>query len=450
MSTLGLPPSMPIAATIDLQGRLPPPQQILLNPTIMVTIALLVTGLIIVMLLSRRAKEKAKRKVRRDALKMMERIVIKRGGSPDDVDKILVAFAAHPELNPTSIFMTRERFDEDLGPILEKIYDHQFRKQMFAIFFPPNKETRKALSKQSTKLNALVDEQKSLASAQASAAIQDLMDLTLKPGTVTRLAFEGIEGGCECLVMGLDGQGISITLPANNDQLIASLRPGMRIEGTLEHGPSLLAFTSSVIQAVAGSMPYCRIELWRSVWEVRKREAVRLSATLEIDFQHISTSRTDAIRISNLEKEPGAIRPGHLVDISLGGCCIETPSMVQFNTSDMVRFSVSLIDGSPPATLLGAIVNTVAIDPNLNNGSTQRLNIQFLIIDDVSQRLLVRALRRLQEAMEQDEWIQAQQLMQRMRRHNIPTIGSPAPSGYRSNASSQNRTHRDSQNGSHK
>lgn len=430
MSTSGFPSSLPIAATIDLQGRLPPPQQIIYTPTIFFTAILLGIGLIAVIVLSRRAKDKAKRKARRDALKMMERILIKRGGTPEDIDKMLIVFAAHPILDPTSVFVTRERFEENLGPILEKTYDSQFHKKMDKLFFPPNKETRKALAKQSERLNSLVEEQKNLATAQASAAIQDLMDTTLRPGAVTKLAFEGIEGASDCLVMGFDNTGISITLPANNDTLIASLKPGMRIEGTLEHGPSLIAFTSAIVQAVAGSMPYCRIEPWRSVWEVRKREAVRLSASIDIDFQHISTARTDAIRISNLEKELGAIRPGHLVDLSLGGCCIETPSTVEFRAGDMIRFSKSLINGIPPATLLGAIVNIFPIDPELNNGSSQRLNIQFLVIDDVSQRLLVRALRRLQEAMEEDEWLQAQRLMQKMRRNNIPVLGSPAPSNF--------------------
>lgn len=427
MSISGFPSSLPVAATIDLQGRLPPPQQVIYTPTIFATVIFLAIGIVAIIIIARRAKEKAKRKARRDALKMMERILIKRNGTPDDVDKMLVVFAAHPRLDPAKLFMTRDRFEEDLGPILEKTYDSAFHKRMDKIFFPPNKETRKALAKQSDRLGALVEDQKNLASAQVSALIQDLMDATLRPGAVVRLAFERVEGGYECLVMGFDGQGISLTLPANSDQLIASLAPGMRVEGTLEHGPSLLAFTSAIIQAFAGSMPYCRIEHWHSVWEVRKREAVRLSASMEIDFQHISTSRTDAIRISSLEKELGAIRPGHLVDLSLGGCCVETPSEAEFRTGDMIRFSQSLIPGTPPATLLGAVVNITPIDPAINNGSVQRVNVQFLVIDDVSQRLLVRALRRLQDTMEQDEWLQAQKLMQQMRHHKIPTIGSPTP-----------------------
>lgn len=430
MPTNGLPSSLPVAATMDLQGRLPPPQQVLYTPTILITVILLVIGLIVVIYLSRRAKVRARQEARREALKMTERILIKRGGSPDDVDKMLLIFASYPNLDPASLVMIKDRFSGELGPILEKTYDQQFRERMERIFFPPPKDTRRALANQTKNVSNLVEEQKTVASAQTTAAILDLMDATLKPGSVAKLAFEGIEGGYECIVMGHDMNAINVTLPAHNDQLISSLRPGMRIEGTLESGPSLLAFTSAVLQAVAGSMPYCRIMPWRTAWEIRKRESVRLPISLEIDFQHISTAKTDNIRMSNLDKEIGAIRPGRLIDVSLGGCCVETPSSGVFRIGDMVRFSKSLVTGNPPATLLGAIVRVTDIDPEANEGSIQRLHIQFLVIDDVSQRILVRTLRQLQDIMERDEWMQAQQLMQKMRRNKIKDIGSPSPSTF--------------------
>ncbi|MCC8181164.1 MAG: PilZ domain-containing protein [Planctomycetes bacterium] len=226
-------------------------------------------------------------------------------------------------------------------------------------------------------------------------------------------------------VMGHDTNHINVTLPANNNKLIASIKPGLMVEGSLESGPSLMAYTAEVLQAVAGSMPYCRITAWKSAWEVRKRESVRLPISVEIDFQHISTVATNNMRISNIDKELGTIRPGKLMDISLGGCCLETPSSAKFNVGDMVRFSKALVTGNPPATLLGAIVNVADIDPEENAGAIKRLHVQFLIIDDVSQRILVRTMRQLQDVMAREEWMQAQQLLQRMRRNKIENLGSP-------------------------
>lgn len=430
MPIQGFFPQLPVAATIDLQGRLPPPQQIIYTPTILITGILLVIGLIVVIYMSRRAKAIAKREARRDALKIAERIILKRGGTLEDADKMHLIFTTHPELDPAALIIVRDRFANELRPILEKTYDKRFYDRMEALYFPPAKDTRRSYMTQTRDNAVVVEEQKTMASAQTLAAIQDLMDATLKPGTVARLGFEGLEGGYECIVMGHDANAISVTLPANNDSLVASLRPGMRIEGTLESGPSLLAFTSAVVQAVAGSMPYCRIQPWRTAWEVRKREAVRLPISLEIDFQHISTAKTDNIRMSNLSKEIGAIRPGRLIDLSLGGCCIETPSSGVFRVGDMIRFSKSLVTGNPPATLLGAIVKVSDIDPEKNDGSTQRIHTQFLVIDDVSQRIMVRALRQLQDVVERNEWLKAQQLMQQMRRNKIKDIGSPSPSVY--------------------
>ena len=432
MSDAGISSSIPVAATMDLQYRLPPPQQLLFTPTIAVSVILLVIVLIVVLFLGRRARVKARKEARKEALKMVERIVLKRGGNPDDVDRMLFIFHSHPAFDPAAMVMLKSKFHDDLRPLLDSSFDAAFGERMEKLFFPPPKDTRRALSAQTRDVRKLVEEQKSANSGQTAAAIIDLMDATLKPGAVTRLAFEGIEGGYECIVMGHDMQAINVTLPANNDKLVASLRPGMRIEGTLESGPSLMAFASSVIQAVAGSMPYCRITPWKAAWEVRKRDAIRLPIVLEIDFQHISTAASESINMSNLEREIGTIRPGRLIDVSLGGCCIETPSSGVFRVGDMLRFSKSLVTGNPPATLLGALVNVDDIDPTQNEGSIQRLHVQFLVIDDVSQRILVRTLRQLQDVQDRDEWMQAQQLLQKMRRNKIKNIGSPAATGLRS------------------
>ncbi|MCC8181165.1 MAG: hypothetical protein LIP23_09690, partial [Planctomycetes bacterium] len=68
------------------------------------------------------------------------------------------------------------------------------------LYFPPPKDTRRALCVGAPKdLKALVEERKTSAASQASAAIIDLMDATLKPGIITKLTFEGLEGGHECM-----------------------------------------------------------------------------------------------------------------------------------------------------------------------------------------------------------------------------------------------------------
>ena len=425
MATMKLLTSLPIAATMDLQYRLPPFQQIFFTPTIIVSVVLLGIALVVVIYFAHRARIKAKLESRREALRMVERILLKRGGTIEDVDRMLNVFRANPKLDPAAIVMIREKFHDELRPVLERMFDQKFGDRMELIYFPPPKDTRRGISAPPADLREKVEEQKTTQSSQAVAAILDLMDATLRPGVIVRMTFEGLEGGHQCLVMGHDMQGFNITLPANNDQLIASIHAGSTADGTLESGPSLLAFSAKVIQAVAGSMPYCRLSLWKTAWEVRKRDSSRLPISLDIDFQHISTSSAESIRVSNLNKEIGTIRPGRLVDLSLGGCGIETPSNATFAVGDMVRFSKVLVASSAPATLLGSIVNIDNIDPDTHEGCVRRLHIQFLVIDDVSQRILVRTLRQLQDVAEREEWLQAQQLLQKMRRNNIKSIGSP-------------------------
>ncbi|MCC8189166.1 MAG: PilZ domain-containing protein, partial [Planctomycetes bacterium] len=417
----GLPP---VAATMDLQHRLPPMQNVIFTPTILVSIVLLGLALVVMGYLARRSRAAERLAARQDALRMMERILVKRGGTAEDVDRMQYVFQSHAELDPAASVMVRERFRDDLRPHLDAAFGPAFAERMEKIYFPPPKDTRKTLA---TAVPAAApgagdSARTGPASAQASAAIMDLMDATLRPGALVRMTFTGLQGGYDCLVMGHDSQAINITLPANNDRLVTSLRPGMKTDGTMESGPSLLAFTSRVIQAVAGSMPYCRITPWQTVWEVRKRDSVRLPISLDIDLQHISTATAGSIKMATLEKEIGTLRPGKLMDISLGGCCIETPSSASFQVGDMVRFSKPLITGNPPAPLLGAVVNIDAIDPGTNDGSVQRLHVQFLVIDDVSQRILVRTLRQLQDITERDEWMLAQQMLQKMRRAKIAQI----------------------------
>ena len=427
----GVDTSLPIAATMDLQYRLPPMQQVLYSPTIIVSVVLLAIALTIVIVMAQRARSRAKVEARREALRMVEKILLKRGGTQDDADRMLDTFQAHPNLDPAALVMLKDRFHDELRPILEQNYDKKFGERMELIYFPPPKDSRRLLAQQKTATGSTTESSKRLSPPPPSAAIVDLMDATLRPGTLVRLTFQGVPGGHECHVMGHDMQSINLTLPANNDRLLSALKPGVRVEGTLESGPSLMAFNSAVTQAVAGSMPYCRITPWSAAWEVRKRDSVRLPISLDVDFQHISTSATQSIKMSSLEKEIGTIRPGKLIDISLGGCCLETPSNALFSVGDMIRFSKSLVTGNPPATLLGAVVMIDAINPADNAGSIQRIHIQFLVIDDVSQRILVRTLRQLQDVMDRDEWMQAQQLLQKMRRNKIKNIGSPSSSPQR-------------------
>lgn len=424
-------PTLPVAATFEGPVRLPPFQQIIVNPTIIASLILLGIALVVIIFLAFRAKMRAKWESRQDALRMAERILLKRGGEQDDVSRVKYVFDSNRAIDVAATVMVKESFLSMLRPHLAKLYGDEFADRIEKFYFPPPKDTRKALGVGAPQdLKELVEERRSVASTQASAALLDLMDATLRPGVVVKLIFSGIEGGYECMVMGHDMQYINVTLPANNNLLVAALQPGLPVEGSLESGPSLMAFTAEVVQAVAGSMPYCRLTAWKTAWEVRTREAVRLPISIDIDFHHISTAATNAVRLSNIDKELGAIRPGKLIDISLGGCCIETPSASVFNVGDMLRFSKSLVTGNPPATLLGAIVHTEGIDPEEHDGCRQRLHVQFLVIDDVSQRILVRTMRQLQDVMAREEWMQAQQLLQRMRRNKLENYGtSPGGAG---------------------
>ncbi|MCL2000767.1 MAG: PilZ domain-containing protein [Planctomycetes bacterium] len=424
MSSADYSSMLPLAATMDLQYRLPPFQQIFFSPTIGVSLGLLLIVIALVIYLSRKAKDKAKLAARFDALKTAERILMKRGASPDDAAKILYAFNANPALDPAAIIMIRDRFQRDFRPILDNLFGEEFGQRLELVYYPPPKDTQRNIGVQSQNVQALVEEKKKETGGLTPAAIIDLMDATLRPGIQTRLVFSGQEGGYLCIVMGHDMQFIDVTLPANNDSLVAALTAGTEIKGSLESGPSLLAFTSEVVQAVAGRMPHCRIAAWKSAWEIRTRESVRLPITLDIDFQHISVS-TGSIKMSNLSKTIGAVRPGRLVDISLGGCCISTQSDAAFKVGDLIRFSQSLAEGTPPPTILGSVINCEALDPEKNHQERQRLRIQFLAMDDVSQRILARVIRQLNETAEMGEWLQAQKLIQQMRRNNVPILGSP-------------------------
>lgn len=420
--------TLPIAAAAaEPQIRLPPFQQIIYTPTILISLILLGIALVVVAYMSFRARKKAKAEARAGALKLAEKILVKRGGTPEDVTRLLYIFRAFPGLDPAAVAMIKDRFDDDLSPRLKQVFGGEFASRLESLYFPPPKTTRRGFGERDQDLRTLVEERRSIASSQAAATILDIMDATLRPGVAMKMHFQNIPGSYDCLAMGHDMQAFNITLPANNSALLALLKTGTQAEGTLEDGPSLIAFTAEVMQAVAGSMPYCRLSLWKSVWEVRKRDSVRLPLTLEIDFQHISTASAGSIRMSNLDKEIGTVRPGRLVDVSLGGCCIETPSTVVFSVGDMIRFSKVLAQGNPPATLLGAAVKVDKIRPEEHDGAIQRLHVQFLVIDDVSQRILVRTIRQLQEVAAKEEWLHSQHLLQQMRRNNVAIDGSPAP-----------------------
>ena len=154
------PTPLPLAAAFDLQGRLPPFQQILLNPTIIFSLVLLGLGLVAVLILSYRARIRAAKEARREALRMVEKILLKRGGLPDDVDRMLLVFHTHPELNPATLIMMREKFQADLRPLLEVTFEKKFGERMEKIFFPPPKDTRRALAEQDKNVQSIVDEQK--------------------------------------------------------------------------------------------------------------------------------------------------------------------------------------------------------------------------------------------------------------------------------------------------
>ncbi|MDR1533493.1 MAG: PilZ domain-containing protein [Planctomycetota bacterium] len=419
----------PLAAS-DGYGGLPPLRQVFLTPTIIVTLFVLGIAFVVIAYLSHRNRRKKLWERRDQALRLAEKMLLKRGGVADDVERLYEIFDSNPRIEPGDTLILRDKFKNILRPVIDSKYGDDYGAHLESLFFPPLNEA-KVITGQATSLlrkKAVPDDENGRLiniGGQTPAGLLDLMDAALRPGVSLRMSFSGIEGGYNCLVMGYDMQGINVTLPANNDQLVASLHSGLDIEGTVENGSSLLAFTSRVVQAVAGSMPFCRIAAWIAAWEVRKRDSMRLALSLEVDFQHISTADSGSIRMSSLTNKLGAIRPGRIVDISLGGCGIETMSASLFQVGDLIRFSKSLVDGAPPATLLGSVVKIDPIDPESHDNARQRLHIQFLMLDDVSQRLLFRAIKRLQEISEKNEWLQAQQLMQKMRHNNIAILGSP-------------------------
>lgn len=418
---------LPFAATMDLQYRLPPPQQVLFSPAILVSLVLIAIAIVVVLLLYRRSRAEAMARKRREDLQLARKLLFKRGGSDDDYTKVEFIFNNYPRIDPAATVMIHDYFTARFRPVAESTFDKDFAGRVEKLYFPPPKDTN-AIAKEKN-LKKLVADTKNVAENQAVAAMIDLMDATLRPGSVLRMNFEGVEGSYDCMVMNYNMQLLNVTLPANHDQLVASLVPGLKVEGSFETGPSLMAFTSSVLGVVAGSMPFCRLTIWRNAWEVRKRDSVRLGISVDVDFQHISTTSNATFKLSQIDKEIGAVRPGRLVDLSLGGGCLDTPSKYAFNIGDFVRFTASLIPGHPPATLLGSIVDIGGLNPEENDGMLKRLHIQFLALDDVSQRLLARAMRQLQENANQEEWLASQRLLEQMRRNNIPDAGMIMPAG---------------------
>lgn len=419
----------PIAATIDLQYRLPPFQQILWSPTIMISLFLVVVAVFVLAYLSARARREEKRLKRREDLGLAKKILTRRGGTDEDFEKLSWIFDNHPNINPAGVVLVKETFNEKLRPFLEQSFSVDFAERMEGFYFPAPKDS-KVIAKEVT-LEKLVEDIKHNAGVQAGAAMIDLMDRTVRPGLVLHIAFDGVDGAYDCLVMGYDLKSLNVTLPANNARLLAALKPGTVAEGSFESGASLMAFATLVEAIVAGSMPFCRLAIWKNAWEVRKRESIRLGLSVDIDFQHISTAFSGSIRMSQLDKGIGSVRPGKLRDLSLGGGCIETQIDGKYNVGDLLRFIASLIPGHPPATLLGAIVEIDDVAcPEENNGMVKRLHVQFLALDDVSQRLLVRAMRQLQDVANRIEWQRSQQLLEEMRRNNIPADDIvPPPSG---------------------
>ncbi len=418
---------LPLAATMDLQYRLPPPQQVLMSPTIMISLFLIVATIVVAFIMYQRAQAKAKKQKRRDDLLLAKKLLFKRGGTDDDFERLSFVFENYPKLDPAAAVMVHDTFRSRLKPILESTFDQLFSARIERFYFPPPKDTN-ALAKEKN-LKKLVAQTKNVADIQAAAAMIDLMDATLKPGTILKVSFEGIENNYECLVMNYNMQFLNVSLPANNPHLIGSLEPGLRVEGNFETGPSLMAFNTHVLGIVGGSMPFCRLGIWKNAWEVRKRDSVRLGILIEVDFQHISTAASANYTLAQLDKEIGAVRPGRLVDLSLGGGCVETPSSYQFNVGDFIRFTTPLVEGHPPATLLGAIVDIHDLDPQQHEGMIKRMHVQFLALDDVSQRLLARAMKQLQDAATHNDWLKAQRMLAQMRQNQIPETGMMTPQG---------------------
>ncbi|MDR1611393.1 MAG: PilZ domain-containing protein [Planctomycetota bacterium] len=414
---------LPLAATIDLKGRLPPMQQSGFTPIVIVSLLLLVVAILILIALSARARAEARKKKREEDLRMARKIIARRGGADEDLLRMDRLFELNPRIDPSAATLVADSFREHARPALERLFGNEYAEKMEKLLFPPPKDTNSIAKERN--LRKLVEETKTVASTQATSAMIDLMDATLKPGMVVHILFSEMAGGFDCLVMSYGMDSFNITLPSNNAGLLNSIRPGAAVEGSFESGPSLMAFTSAVETVVAGSMPFCRLSIWKNAWEVRKRESVRLGVSLDVDFQHISTASSGAIKMSQLDREISSIRPGRLRDLSLGGCCLDTPLEGSYEVGDFVRFTAALIPGHPRATLLGAIVEVIDIpDPGKNEGMVKRLHMQFLALDDVSQRLLARAMRQLQDIKSRVEWQQAQQMAEQLRQYNLPDAGS--------------------------
>lgn len=415
--------AVPIAATMDLQYRLPPFQEIIYSPTIAISLALLAAAIVFLIVISYRSSRAARRLKRLEDMALAKSILLKRGGAEEDWAAVNDTLDDNPKIDPGQIAMVKDVFQARFRPLLAKRYGNDFAERLEMCFFPPPKDT-KAIVKP-TDLKKLVDASKTESSNQA-AAILDLMDATIKPGILMKITFEGVRGVYDCLAMNHNMQCLNVTLPADSaSRLAAELKPGTVAEGNFESGPSLIAFTAAVERVLSGQMPYCRLSSWRNAWEIRTRESVRLPVSIPIDFQHVSTSSSGNISMAALERGVENGRAGEILDISLGGCRIGTTAGDAFLPGDLVRFNVSLMRGQPPATLLGSIVDVDRAAEPAGSQPGRGLHVQFLALDDVSQRLLARAVRFHQEGTARDEWLRAQAMTQRIRQNRIDLDAEP-------------------------
>ncbi|MDR3211414.1 MAG: PilZ domain-containing protein [Planctomycetota bacterium] len=459
---------------------LPSIQQIYFSPSIAITILLLVLCIVGAFLFNYYHSRKVKRANFQDNLVMARRALHKRGATDNDIEKALRTLKTLTEIDLSRALIMRSTFHDKVWSPLSQMHNQAFANHIQEILFPKGRSTIVGINRadntspgtgtgtgtsESVTANAvnsnseyspvvsdtgfftkissaeldLLGENDTFSESQPAATAattratakpspDPVAPSQLEPGMSLRMNFSGINGSIVCHVIRHDKTGITITIPTDYPSLIQTLHPGTTANGIYESGTSLMAFVTEVTSVSTSSLPFVKLAVWKNVWEVRKRDSLRLRIDLQIHFQHVTTAGTNMIDMNELEKAIDFLHPGRLSDISLGGCSLETEENLGFAIGDLLRFRAQLITGQSPGTFLGSIVHVHSDKAENENKSLHNLGIQFISMSDISQRLLIQTIHRLQQSHENEVKQKAVELIEQLKTRKIgPLPAAPKP-----------------------
>lgn len=286
-------------------------------------------------------------------------------------------FFTRPDLDPESAVMSAQVFAKTLGPNLSETFGAALTDVIHDLLFSRN-----------SLLANPSDSRRGTAHGKKKNETEASIPF-VHPGNPLRVIREGGAG-----------EGFTdVILSTGNDYLVVATpdhqrpRVGEEVEVHIDVGLALCGLVAQVTE-VTRARPYaCQIGRFVEAWVIRRRKSMRLQLARAIKFSCMPLEHTQHMEsLDDIEERLTPVLDGHLRDISFGGCGIITYEKQAFHKGDLIRFSVDLVAGCPPAMLFGTVVH-VAVRTRENNSVF--LGIQFLALDGQSNEILARALRQL-------------------------------------------------------